>query len=134
MSNTFIDKQVAVKEPAKEKNMEVVNAETTKVISTEIMVITPEFANKLLERNGCIRKIKPAVVKKYTDAILAGDFICTNVGIGLDKDGRLIDGQHRLAAVVKSGKSIKQVVCYYSHSGTAKYIPIDRGVRREVIQ
>lgn len=110
--------------------MEAVNTETMEVIRSEIMVITPELANKLLEGNIGNRKIKQAVVKKYTDAILSGDFICTNNGIGLDKDGRLIDGQHRLTAVVKSGKSIKQVVCYYTNPGTAKYIPIDSGIKR----
>jgi len=110
--------------------MEVINAERTEAVSVEKRVITPELASKLLERNIGNRKIKPAVVKKYTDAILSGNFICTNNGIALDKDGRLIDGQHRLAAVVKSGKPITQYVFYYSHSGTAKYIPIDCGSTR----
>lgn len=65
--------------------------------------VTPELAKKLLERNTRNRKISEKVVQKYVEEIRAGDWRLTPAGIGFDTEGVLLDGQHRLAAIVKAG-------------------------------
>lgn len=102
------------------------------VIDTRIELITPFKAKAMLEKNTGNRTISETVVLRLADAMSSGDFICTNNGIGIDETGNLIDGQHRLAAIIKSGVSIKMVVCTYEGKTTAKYIPIDCGKKRSL--
>ena len=72
-------------------------------IETVAIHVTPEIAKRLLVRNVRNRKISEKVVSKYVEEIRAGDWRLTPAGIGFDSDGVLVDGQHRLAAIVKSG-------------------------------
>lgn len=102
------------------------------VINTRIEIITPERALELLGTNNGNRKISAILVDRLSSALRAGDFICTNNGIGLDQSGNLIDGQHRLSAIVKTGISAKMVVCTYSGNTTAKFIPLDCGKPRSL--
>jgi len=68
--------------------------------------VTPEIAREYLENNHNNRPIRHNNVKalardmRNDDWRLVGDPIC------FDRLGNLIDGQHRLAAVVESGKTI----------------------------
>lgn len=74
----------------------------------EVVTMTPQWAEKILtQNNNKNRKIRTSKLMVYTRSIEAGDWKVTNQGIALDPQGNLLDGQHRLAAVVKSGKSIK---------------------------
>lgn len=69
-------------------------------------LITPKIAAELLSSNReDNRNLRPRVVDYLTDAMLAGEYLVTHQGIGIDKTGALIDGQHRLRAVIKSGKA-----------------------------
>ncbi len=65
--------------------------------------VTPSLAKRLLERNVRNRKISEKVVQKYVEEIRAGEWGLTPAGVGFDSDGVLVDGQHRLAAIVRSG-------------------------------
>lgn len=76
--------------------------------STEI--ITPTTAAAYLERNTSNRTIKPKHVEALADSMTAGHWQCTHEGIAFDTNGALIDGQHRLSAVVKSGVTITSLV------------------------
>jgi hypothetical protein len=85
-------------------------------ISTE--TITPTTAAAYLERNTGNRTIKGKHVDALADAMSAGHWQCTHEGIAFANDGSLIDGQHRLAAVVKSGVTITSLVFRDCDAGT----------------
>jgi hypothetical protein len=74
--------------------------------------VTPEIAINLLRRNrpGANRWLDPATVFYYADQMARNDWKATGQGILVDKNGRLIDAQHRLYAVVISGATIKSFV------------------------
>ena len=73
--------------------------------------ITPDFAERVLEeKNTKNRKVKPANLKRLITSIDNGEWILTNQGIAFDKEGNLLDGQHRLLAIVKTGKTLPIMV------------------------
>lgn len=79
-------------------------------VSTKVMTITPDLALDILTRPGKNRRISEKIVQQYVDAILRGAWQLNGEPIILDKNGSLIDGQHRLTAVVQAGKSIEGVL------------------------
>lgn len=70
---------------------------------TYTVTITPEVAERLLERNHKNRPRKERAIQTYAKAMLAGEWERTNQGIGFDRLGNLIDGQNRLYACVHAG-------------------------------
>lgn len=68
--------------------------------------ITPEKAKKYLSRNCVNRPLRQSVVNKYARDIENGLYTETHQGIAFDEDGNLIDGQHRLFAIIKAQKPI----------------------------
>lgn len=72
--------------------------------SAKIVDVTPNIAASLLRRaNFRNRKVKPAVVKKYAKIMASGDWKFSPETISISKTGRLLNGQHRMMAVVHSG-------------------------------
>lgn len=68
-------------------------------------IITPDKAKKYLATITSPeqqRKHSETVSDTYADAMKAGHWLFTHQGIGFDDSGILIDGQHRLWAIVKS--------------------------------
>lgn len=57
----------------------------------------------LLTLNTNNRNVKKSHVEWLTKAIENGEFIFTGQGISVSKDGKLIDGQHRLIALREAG-------------------------------
>ena len=73
--------------------------------------ITPDFAEYVLEtKNSKNRSMRPANLRRLVTAIDNGEWIITNQGLAFDKDGNLLDGQHRLLAIVKTGKTLPIMV------------------------
>lgn len=70
---------------------------------SSIRRVTPELALKWLECNDYNRPLSKSFVATLAKAIERGEWQVTHQGIAFDEDGTLIDGQHRLAAIVKSG-------------------------------
>ena len=52
----------------------------------------------------------PPTVQKYVRLIQAGDFYLTHQGVAFDEEGRLHDGQHRLAAIVAANTLVSMLV------------------------
>lgn len=71
---------------------------------TTWITFTPHVAQNYLDRNEHNRKIRDTVVKRYAQDMSAGDWMETGDPIRLDTTGKLLDGQHRLAAVVLAGQ------------------------------
>lgn len=66
--------------------------------------VTPERAEALLASNGDRnRKRRPGRVDRYAADMTSGHWRITGETIRLDVDGNLLNGQHRLAAVVAAG-------------------------------
>lgn len=74
--------------------------------------IDPAKALDLLRRNrpGANRKVDPATVFYYGKQMQDGEWKATGQPILFDRDGTLVDAQHRLWAVVVSGVTIKTYV------------------------
>jgi hypothetical protein len=69
-------------------------------------LIGPELARKYLATNAGNRPRSRGVVWDYVGAMISGEWLFNGEAIKFDRDGKLVDGQHRLDAVIKSGKEI----------------------------
>ncbi|MFC9953182.1 hypothetical protein ACFVIN_22370 [Streptomyces prasinus] len=76
----------------------------------EVLDVTPELAAEWLTRNTSNRPLSKATVQQLAARIQRGEWQLTHQGIAFDEDGVLIDGQHRLAAVVKAGLTVPLTV------------------------
>jgi hypothetical protein len=74
-------------------------------MKTYIQYITPEQAAKWLEKNNKNprKKIIIAWVQELMKSLRRGEWVLTHQGIAFDRDGNLVDGQHRLTAIVQTG-------------------------------
>lgn len=74
--------------------------------------VAPELARDLLLRNrrGANRDVDAGTVYFYGRQMARGDWAETHLGIGLNTDGHLIDGQHRLLAILISGVTIRTAI------------------------
>ena len=77
----------------------------------EVHDITPDMAKTILTyRNKNNRNYRYNQLAKLSDAIEKGEWKVTNQGLAFDKEGNLIDGQHRLAAVLQTRKTVPMMV------------------------
>tara|TARA_R110001606_G_scaffold381963_1_gene543490 strand:- start:1285 stop:2166 length:882 start_codon:yes stop_codon:yes gene_type:complete len=83
-------------------------------ISVEIVYITPEIAKHYLTYNTKNRTKSDKGITFLTQQMQKGLFIENGESIVFDKNMKLTDGQHRLMAIIKSGK--------------AYHIPVVKGV------
>lgn len=73
--------------------------------------VTPGMAADWLAANTTNnRKISRQLVQRYANDMILGKWEATGEAIKFDQDGRLIDGQHRLSAVVASKKTVDMLV------------------------
>ena len=72
--------------------------------------IGPKQAEAYLERNKRKRKLSSLVVAKYANAMKKGEWQFDGSPIRFDLDGNIVDGQHRLWAVIESDTTQKFVV------------------------
>jgi hypothetical protein len=72
----------------------------------EFVTFTPELAEQYLRRVDIQRKLKPHVVAGYAKDMLEARWTMDSNAICMDEDGALVNGQHRLKAVVKSGCTV----------------------------
>jgi hypothetical protein len=92
----------------------------------ERMLVTPELAARLLERNPHNRNLNAVRVKQYAQKMREGRWVLTHQGVALNGNGNLVDGQHRLAAIVASGCAVEMLVT----SGVHERDVIDTGRSR----
>lgn len=75
--------------------------------------ITPERAIELLNRNTHNRKARLTVVHRYSQEILKGNWQeNTGESIKISDRGRILDGQHRLMAIVKANQGVNFHIAY----------------------
>ncbi len=78
-----------------------------KEILFEKVVVTPELATALLKLNTENRPVKSGVLAKYIKDLQNGTFHFTGDSIKISKDKVLLDGQHRLMAIVSADIPMK---------------------------
>tara|TARA_Y100001937_G_scaffold102958_1_gene141760 strand:- start:316 stop:1140 length:825 start_codon:yes stop_codon:yes gene_type:complete len=93
-------------------------------------VVTPEVAAQYLRANIVNRKLRPTVVKRYEEEMRQNSWTLTSDAIAFDEDGNLIQGQHRLNAVVKTG--LAQVFWVARNMPNNSRQNLDSGSKREL--
>ena len=84
---------------------------TTLAKTVNLELVTPDTAAKWLAQNAHNNRApKKSVVKLYVSHMKRGTWNSDNCAITFDADGNLIDGQHRLRAVVESGQAQEFIV------------------------
>lgn len=102
---------------------------TTPAKTVELMLVTPDTAAKWLAQNALNnRACKNSQVKLYVSYMKKGAWNSDNCAITFDVNGNLIDGQHRLRAVVASGQAQEFIVG--RNWPTSAMITLDMGQRR----
>jgi len=97
----------------------------------EFVVVTPAMATEWLGRNfERNRTINNAAVARFATEMKAGRWSATHQGIAFDEHGFLIDGQHRLRAVVMAGVPVQMLVASYTTASPLD--ALDRGTTRNV--
>jgi hypothetical protein len=79
---------------------------------TEITTVTPVIAQRLLDANEHNRPVNQRYVDEIASDIENGYWRLNGETIIVSKDGFLNDGQHRLEAVVKTGRPIETAIMY----------------------
>lgn len=102
------------------------------MITATMEQITPEKAKEYLEHNtNNYRTLMPATVKSYAADMAAGKWEENGEPIAFDETGALKNGQHRLNAIMTSGKTIPILVVRGVPKDTEIY---DFGKNRTVAQ
>lgn len=102
----------------------------SKQLGTERFEITPELAERMLERNHHNRPIRQSVVAHYVNEIIRGHWLTSSQGIAFDWNGVLRDGQHRLRAIVEAQCPVSSFVAFGLDPKAVDFI--DTGTRRSV--
>ena len=95
---------------------------------TAIETITPSLASSYLEFNSNNRPLRYSHIRSMAYDMKNGDWQVTHQGIAFDSTGRLIDGQHRLHAIIEAGVAIQMPVT--RGCSAASFSIIDRGANR----
>lgn len=78
--------------------------------TSAVVVVTPEMASRMLLRNLHNRNCSGSLVQNYARDMTSGVWYLNGESIKFAVDGTLLDGQHRLRAVVASGCSVPMFI------------------------
>lgn len=94
----------------------------------QVMDVTPMMAKRWFDDRHTNRPVKRAQVEAFQRAMKGGEWRLNGQPILISQAGRLLDGQHRMAAVVGSGETVRFLVV----TGVPEQamVTIDRGVKR----
>jgi hypothetical protein len=95
------------------------------------MKVSPHMAEEWLNANTINRKLRPGVVEKYTRDMKAGKWTRNPQPIIFYNTTDLADGQHRLWAVIESGKTIEFLVVHGIEREVG--LNIDTGLGRDLV-
>lgn len=95
-------------------------------ITTQL--VTPEMARQWLQANSNNRRIRKTLIARLKADIESGNWQMTHQPIALAEDGQLIDGQHRLSAIVAAGIAVPLTVA--TNCAKETFAVIDSGVKR----
>lgn len=93
-----------------------------------VQTITPDKAAELLRSNTANRPLSTATVRAFAAAMGRGEWQVTHQGIAIDTNGELVDGQHRLAAIVEADVPVEMTV--FTEVPPDTFDVLDTGRRR----
>ncbi|MFD6423748.1 hypothetical protein [Streptomyces sp. NPDC060198] len=95
---------------------------------SQVIKVTPEIAEKFLSQTSVNRRLDMGQVGALADTIRRGEWRLTHQGIAFDEKGALLDGQHRLHAILEARIPVEMVV----FNGLPKEVfpVLDTGKRR----
>lgn len=97
--------------------------------SVKIMTVTPQLARQWLDKNReNNRNVSQSRVKQYGADMKAGKWRLSDQAISFDEHGCLINGQHRLQAVIWADTSIVSLVLHNLPSEAI--LTLDSGKKR----
>lgn len=100
-------------------------------LSGGVVNVTPAMAKKWLEQNDPKnRSVSFTKVQSLANDMRNGDWKLTHQGICFNDEGKLVDGQHRLQAVVMSEATIQLLVVGNPEGSVSD--PIDRSIQRSL--
>ena len=100
-------------------------------MESKVITITPDMARDMLAKNmKNNRRLNHETVKRYARIMKAGGWNLTHQGIAFDDKGELIDGQHRLEALVAANVPVTMMVTYNVEHSDGEAFTIDVGARR----
>lgn len=95
-------------------------------IQSTVQTVTPELASAWLRTaNTRNRNVRQYHVTRLAHDMKAGAWRLTHQGVAFAADGTLVDGQHRLAAVVLANVSVQMVVFRGVSASDETYSAID---------
>ena len=80
---------------------------TTTDVTTKEELWTPTKAKALLSKGGINRRLNTNTVDRYAAAMADGKWSMNGETIKISRAGKLLDGQHRLHAVIESGEKVE---------------------------
>lgn len=83
-------------------NVQITRSTKQKNTSVEVIDVTPKLAAEWLERNDRNRKIRTHWVDALARDMREGNWMFNAEPVRFDRNGTLLDGQHRLHAVIRS--------------------------------
>lgn len=92
------------------------------------IMMTPEHAEKLLSSNYNNRSLRPNWANEIARMIENGEWNLTHQAIAISTTGQVIDGQHRLTAIVKAKKAVPIILA--EQCDPSSFISIDKGIKR----
>lgn len=103
----------------------------------EFIDVTPAMARAwLVGNNKRNRKLRETTSAAYAQDMRNGDWLLNHQGLAFNTAGELIDGQHRLSAVVESGCTVKMLVSHGWPAATTRRAKlmdtVDRGAARSI--
>lgn len=103
-------------------------------VELQFVSITPALAAAWLQRNVKNRKVKTVTLASYVTDMKNQAWLTTHQGVAFNERGELIDGQHRLLAIVESKATVTMLVSTgWLEGGRKKTMDaVDRGVVRSL--
>ena len=95
---------------------------------TKPVLIFPDMAANWLKVNKGNRRIRKGVVDNYSAMMSSGEWKLTHQGIAIGEDGTLLDGQHRLLALIDSQVPVWMNVT--TNVPKSSYPYFDQGIKR----
>jgi hypothetical protein len=99
-------------------------------ISFEIVDVTPAMAAGMLAGNSHNRSLRTDYVARLADAMRRGEWRVNGEPVQIALDGTLLNGQHRLQAIVDSNVTVPLLVVRDLPTGTQR--TMDTGTRRNL--
>lgn len=81
-------------------------------IKSEVITVTPRLAKQLLEQNTGNRKVSGVNLERVKASMLRNEWVLNGEAIKIAKNGRILDGQHRLQAAVDTDTTFPTLIVY----------------------